>query len=136
MVSESMTAAEFRAQHKGHDSERDLQRAVCEWLDVQDVVYYAVPNGQYRPGQAMEAGLQKGVPDLCIPVPTDEYGGLYIELKQPKRYTRKSQREWLDRLTDLGHACRVCRSVDEVEDVVRAYRSDRIEAEALWPHQR
>jgi len=131
-----MTAAEFRAQHKGHDSERDLQRAVCEWLDVQGIPCFAVPNGQMRSGQAMEPGLKKGVPDLCIPIKTKTYGSLWVELKQPNEYTRKAQRTWLDRLTDLGHACRVCRSVDEVEDVVRAYRADRIEAEKLWPHQR
>jgi len=131
-----MTAAEYREAHKGYDSERDLQKAVCEWLDAQGVPYYAIPNGQYRPGQRPEAGMQKGVPDLCIPVPTERFGALYIELKRPKRYTRPKQRKWLDRLTDAGNACAVCRSVDDVADTVREYQGGTISEQVLWPTQR
>jgi len=135
-MSEQMSADEFRKQYKGHDSERDLQRAVCEWLDAQGVTYFAIPNGQMRSGQAMEPGLQKGVPDLCIPVPTERFGALYIELKQPGSYTRKSQRRWLDWLTSDGNACTVCRSVDDVIHTVREYMDGTIDEDALWPHQR
>lgn len=149
MMSESMTAAEFRAQHKGHDSERDLQRAVCEWLDVQDVPYYAVPNGQYRPGQRPEVGMQAGVPDLCIPEQSsiwrdgvnkvaypDIVGALYIELKTASGRLRDEQIEWMNRLTDADNACSVCRSLDDVIHVVRKYLDYKIRDVDLWPHQR
>ena len=144
-----MTAAEFRRQHKGHDSERDLQAAVCGALSRMGVPHYAIPNGQYRPGEAPEPGLQKGVPDLCIPIQgvlydEDDYravGALYIELKQPERYTRKTQRAWLDRLTATGNACAVCRSVDEVVTLWQRYigsppSAKKLTKDDLWPEQR
>lgn len=157
-MSEQMTAAEFRAEHKSAaaqsdadsemtaaafqdkygqaKNERQLQKNVCKWLDAADIPYFAVPNGQMRAGQAMEPGMQKGVPDLCIPLPTESYPSLYIELKQPRKYVRKSQQEWLDDLTDLGHACTVCRSLDDVIATVREYQHGTIDDKALWPHQR
>ena len=148
-MSEQMTAAEFRAEHKGHDSERELQAAVCEWMDVQGVTYFAIPNGQYRPGQRPEVGMQAGVPDLCIPQPSSIWGdgadkarypemagALYIELKTKTGRLRDEQIEWLDRLTDAGNACTVCRSIDDVIDTVREYMGGTIDDDVLWPHQR
>ena len=140
IMPETMTAAEFRRQHKGYDSERKLQQAVCDELDLHDVAYFAIPNGQMRTGHAMEPGMQSGVPDLCIPVPTDEYAGLYVEMKQPGKYTRPSQREWLSDLTAEGYACRVCRSVDEVLTLYWKYighpGTERLTEYDLWPEQR
>jgi len=133
-MSEPISASKYRAQHGA--TEREIQQAVCEYLDAQGVPFYPVPNGQYRPGQRPEAGMQKGVPDLCIPVSSDDYGALYIELKRPGRYTRPAQREWLDRLTDAGNACVVCRSVDDVADVVGKYLAGVIIPDDLWPTQR
>lgn len=133
-MSEPISASEYRAVHGA--TEREIQQAVCEYLDAQGVPYYAVPNGQYRPGQRPEAGMQKGVPDLCIPVPSDDYGALYIELKRPGRYTRPAQRKWLDRLTSAGNACTVCRSVDGVADTVQEYLDGTIMPGDLWPKKR
>ena len=135
-MTDTMTAAEFREQHKGYETERDLQRAACQWMDAKGMAYFAVPNGQMRSGQAMEPGLQSGVPDLCVPIPTGTYGSLYIELKQPGKYTRKEQREWLSRLVDLGHACAVCRSLDDVIHLVSEYLGDTLDPTDLWPEQR
>jgi hypothetical protein len=133
-MSEPIPASEYRAKHGA--TERQIQKAVCQYLDAHGVPYYAVPNGQYRPGQRPEAGMQSGVPDLCIPVRTEAHGALYIELKRPKRYTRPEQRQWLDCLTDAGNACTVCRSVDEVAHVVREYLDGVIMRDDLWPTQR
>ena len=135
-MTDTMTAAEFQAEHGGPKNERQLQKNVCQWLDAADVPHFAVPNGQMRSGQAMEPGLQSGVPDLCVPIPTARYGSLYIELKQPGKYTRKEQREWLSRLVDLGHACAVCRSLDDVIHLVSEYLDDTLDPTDLWPDQR
>ena len=131
---DTISAQDYRTAHGA--SEREIQRAVCQYLDALGVTYYAVPNGQYRPGQAKEAGMQKGVPDLCIPVPRGGYGALYIEMKKPGRYTRKSQRAWLDRLREEGNACAVCRSVDEVQYIWEEYRRETLGERDLWPDQR
>ena len=148
-MTDTMTAAEFQAEHGGPKNERQLQKNVCQWLDLQNVTHYAVPNGQYRPGERPEVGMQAGVPDLCIPVPSSIWsdgvnagrypemaGALYIELKTKTGRLSDQQIEWLDRLTDAGNACTVCRSLDDVIATVREYQNGRIDKEALWPHQR
>ena len=149
-MTDSLTAAAYREQHGGYEDEHELQQAVCETLDLHGVPFYAIPNGQYRPGQRPEAGIQKGVPDLCIPVLGHIWddrasvrrlrGALYIELKQPKRYTREEQRAWLDALTEAGNACKVCRSVEDVLSLWRRYSghpgTERLTKDDLWPEQR
>ena len=109
-----------------HD-EYTLQAAVIEacneraliddrWADI-----YANANGQYRPGQRMEAGLKKGVPDLFLPVPSGPYHGMYIELKWQDNKPKPSQVEWLRRLRRRGYKCVVV--WDNVQDVIAAIHS-------------
>jgi len=145
MSDDKMTAAEFKAEHGGPKNERQLQQNVCDWLDLQGITHYAVPNGQYRPNQRPEVGMQAGVPDLCIPVPShawndgtceaDPVGALYIELKTPSGRLRDTQIKWPKRLTDEGNACAVCRSLDDVIYVVSEYLAGTFDPTDFWPEQ-
>jgi hypothetical protein len=96
-------------------SEHDMQLSIMAEAalranqDDRWALLYAIPNGQYRPGQRMEAGLKSGVPDLCLPVPRaaladrPAYHALYIELKKPGEKPRKEQVKWLDALNRQGN---------------------------------
>lgn len=108
--------------HVGKLSEHDFQTAViaeCDRRSVQQHEYgflFAIPNGQYRQGQRMEPGLRRGVPDLCLPVPSGQFHGLFIELKCGDNKPVREQLEWLRRLRLLGYRCEVV--WDNLSDVM------------------
>ena len=86
---------------------------------------YAVPNDGKRPGKsgaiAKAKGLRSGVPDICVPVPSGGFHGLYIEIKTDSGVVSPNQRIWLAWLRDHGYAAKVCRGVDEVVGAVLTY---------------
>jgi len=96
-------------------SEHDLQASIIAEADYranQDPRWRflaAVPNGQYRPGQRMEPGLRRGVPDLIWPIKAHGYVGLAMELKVGKNNTSPDQDEWLTWLSSQGWYARVVR---------------------------
>ena len=57
-----------------------------------DLIYH-IPNGGSRGGSRRDAqiagammnglGVKKGTPDLCLPIPRQGFGALYIEMKKP-----------------------------------------------------
>lgn len=117
-------APTVRRRHKRYsawESEHEFQQAVVEEAELLAMEYpaagllYAVPNGQYRQGQRKEAGMRRGVPDLCLPVARHGYHGLYIELKVAKGRLSEAQEGWLVALTEQGYLCRVI-----VEDLSKA----------------
>lgn len=91
--------------------EHDLQAEVvrrCLGRAGQDPAWglvFAIPNGQYRGGQRMEAGLRAGVPDLFVPAMRGGYGGLFIELKCGYNRPSKKQEEWIAALQAQGYYC-------------------------------
>jgi len=81
-----------------------------------------VPNGQYRQGQRMEAGMRRGVPDLCLPVARHGYHGLYIELKVAGGRLSEAQDGWIAALTKQGYLCRVIvEELSEARELLRWY---------------
>lgn len=105
----------------GWANEHEFQQAViaecdrCALLDPDYGLIYAIPNGQVRPGQRIEAGLRAGMPDLCLPTPRHGCGALYIELKLG---SNKPSRTQLDKIAALraakNHVVVVWDSVEEV----------------------
>src|SRR5699024_826416 len=73
-------------------TEHDEQVQRIRWAGLARGAYpalrwlHAVPNGGARNivvARKLKAeGVQRGVPDLCLPVPRGPYHGLYIELKR------------------------------------------------------
>lgn len=82
-------------------TEHDMQASViaeCDLRANQDPVWqriFAVPNGQYRPGERMEPGLRKGVLDLQWPFHRGGYVGLVMELKVGDNMPTAEQEDWL-----------------------------------------
>ena len=117
-------------------SEHDEQKALMDWtMSMEGRVpelhwIYAVPNGT-RTGIGIAArmkqeGTKKGVPDLCLPVPRNGHGALYIEMKTIKSSGKKSypepeQREWLAGLEAVGNRAAVCWSWVEAAKTILEY---------------
>lgn len=84
-------------------SEHQEQAALFEWSCYHyglypefELGFWAIPNGQYRPGQRMESGTKKGVPDIQIAVARSGYHGFFGELKVGKGRLSKHQKKVIE----------------------------------------
>lgn len=101
-------------------TEYQEQAIVCDWLKAHGVAYYAVPNGAFLAGDAVQRatrwrvmariGCKSGVPDLVIvtPPPADPQArGVAIEMKrQQGGRLSPEQAQWVLDLAACGW--RVC----------------------------
>lgn len=106
-------------------TEDEATIAVVEYCNLRGVPVAHVPNeGKRSPqmGQKLKRmGMQKGFPDLVVPLPRGNYHGLYIEMKVGNNKTTSEQKEWLTNLAKNGYAATACWGVDEAINTVNAY---------------
>lgn len=124
-------------------SEHNEQVIYFRWCKIQKIPVYANPNGVYMPipkffpvkYQAMlrtmiqkiiskmkkEGAFQKGLPDLTIPIKTEKYGSLYIEMKIKGNYATKEQKEYMEMLGNHGNKCIVCYGANEAIEETKKY---------------
>ena len=113
-------------------SEADEQKLLFQWAELQSGKYpelsvmYAIPNGGTR--NIKEAcnlklqGVKPGVPDICLPVPRNGYGSLYIEMKRRKGGTvSDNQRMWINSLESFGNKAAICKGFEEAKEAVENY---------------
>jgi len=98
-----------------------IQKAICKYLDMRNVCYWAVPNGGARSkieGAKLKAtGTKSGVPDITV-----VYDGLYWGLevkrpanaKHPKGYLTKSQKDMHEKIRNAGGSVTTVYSVADV----------------------
>lgn len=115
---------------KAAASEHDLQ-VIC--VNVFRMLYpkyshllMAIPNGGYRSkttARTMKAeGQLAGVPDMFLAVPINGYHGMWIEMKNGKAgRVSDLQKEMMERLSNQGYMCYVCRTTDEFIEAVKNY---------------
>lgn len=107
-------------------SEHALQRACVQLLRVYEarglLAYAHCPNGELRHpavgGRLKGMGTRSGVPDLLLWLPEGRSFG--VELKAGTRDLSPAQVVWHSTLASLGHRVYVVRSVDELEQALRA----------------
>ena len=92
-----------------------------------------IPNGGARSkataGRLKAEGVKAGIPDICLPVPKNGYGALYIELKVPEnkalgvRKGRVSdyQAAMLKRLAGYGNRAVGCYGAEEAIRAIKEY---------------
>jgi len=106
--------------------ESQLQVAVAAFLEValpRSVRAIHVPNGGKRDAKTgarlKREGVKAGVADFVIFM----RGGVcaMIELKTEKGRLSKAQKDWQDWAGEFGLPYAVCRSVEEVADILRAW---------------
>ena len=113
---------------KAANTEHDLQVSCLRWLRFAHpmVLYYAIPNGGYRTASNAKSlraeGLRAGIPDLHIPIASQGYHSLYIEMKNGKAgRLSEHQKEMHERLRDYGNKVVVCKTFDEFRREINDY---------------
>ena len=112
--------------------EYQLQKAVCKYLDLKNVLYCGSMGGQYQKfhsqrNKAKATGYKKGFPDLFIyeisKIDKKLYCGLAIELKVGYNKATIEQLNWIKNLTEKGYVASVCVGIDEALRVIEGYLS-------------
>jgi hypothetical protein len=133
----TMKAKDFINQCKEKRTEHQEQVEVNDFCTRNKILMFAIPNGTNKSKVARtmfkNEGLKSGVPDLFIPIPSQDKHGLFIELKRRKRqlkngklsstHTKVSleQIKWLEALKCNGYEAVVCYGADEAIDVIKNY---------------
>lgn len=125
-------------------NEEREQIAIFTWAKMQEAAHpdlclmYHIPNGGPRSkataARLKAAGVKAGMPDICLPVPRNGYGALYIELKKPesksmgirKGTVSQKQREVISALQRSGNAVAVCYGAEEAIKTIKGYLNDEI----------
>ena len=116
-------------------TEHEEQAAVIEWFDLEYPHYqgmlFAIPNGAYKGNKSRASfkneGLRPGVPDLFLPIPIDQYHGLFIEMKRQKgSVTSGHQKDWISKLNKQNYPSRVCKGAEPAVEAIKAYLSSKL----------
>ena len=113
-------------------TEAEEQKMLFEWAAYNKVKYpaldlmYHIPNEAKRTPwggyEQVQMGLRKGVPDICLPVPSGRYTALYIEMKRRKGgRVSDEQRGWIAALNRVGCKAVVCRGWEEARREIENY---------------
>lgn len=72
--------------------------------------------------KAKKSGMKAGFPDINLPISTDKYNGLYIELKRIRGgQTSEVQKEWLRALNNQGYKAVVCNGFERAKSTILEY---------------
>lgn len=123
-----------------YDSENKIQADFFSWLALHEkkypelALFYAIPNGSHKSpaarGLFQRTGLKAGVPDVHLPIVSDEwddrhreprYKGLWIEFKSKRGVVSASQKEWAVKLQAHEHRVEICRSWIEAANITIEY---------------
>lgn len=119
-------------------TEAQEQEALFSWAAYNRGKYpqlelmYHIPNEGKRSGmngyRLKAQGLRKGVPDICLPVPSGRYTALYIELKRMDGgRVSEEQRGWISALNRVGCRAVVCHGWEAARVEIEQYLGGRLE---------
>ena len=115
--------------------EYELQKAVCKYLDLNNILYCGSMGGQYQIHfsqriKAKKSGYKKGFPDLFIyeiaKIDDNIYAGLAIELKTKKGRPTEEQIYWINELNKRGYMASICRGIDEALELIDNYIKNKL----------
>jgi len=108
--------------------QQDLNSHCALLWPVEYKSMFAVANesggsGSKRYGAALNRrGRKKGVPDWHVMIPTNDYHGLYVELKQAHAGSvSKEQKAFLIRQQELGYKCVVAYGFRAALEAIKDY---------------
>ncbi len=84
---------------------------------------YHVPNeGKRTNGTVLKAmGLKSGVPDVCLPVASHNFHGLYLEMKYGRNKATPEQEAFMAGLRKQGYKTVVCHGAEEAKAEILDY---------------
>ena len=99
------------------------------YLAKEPQLFHSIPNGGRRsPREAARlklGGVLRGVPDTFLPLRSEEYAGLYIELKNSKGRLSEEQIDFMTAATKEGYLCLVVNDLDTFKSVFSHYIQQR-----------
>ena len=106
--------------------EYQLQKAVCKYLDLNNILYCGSMGGNYQPHmsqriKAKKSGYKRGFPDLFIYEPIGKFHGLAIELKTGYNRATKEQLWWRNELNKKNYVAEICYTLEETIKVIETY---------------
>ena len=117
------------------NEEYNLQKAVCKYLDLKNVLYCGSMGGQYQKfhsqrNKAKATGYKSGFPDLFIyeisKIEDKIYAGLAIELKTKKGRPTQNQIEWINKLQERGYYACICKGLNEALEIIDLYLNNKL----------
>jgi len=109
-----------------HDEQTQLFQIIALYEERYPVLrwIFAIPNGGKRhPATAVRMkaeGVRRGIPDICVPYPVDEWAGCYVEMKFGKGRLTKEQQEFIEAFQPT-HKIYVCYSAIEAAHAIGKY---------------
>lgn len=105
-----------------------IQIQVCEWLNqCTDLPFYHFANeGKRTYANASilkRMGLKAGVSDLFIPRGTDNFHGLFLELKSKNGKLTDTQLNFMNEMIKEGFGAHVAYSSSEAIQIIKAFYS-------------
>ena len=108
--------------------ESKIQQVVIKWARYSNLPLFSIPNGAHVSGsnrmRLVAEGLEKGVPDLFLPVPSKDYHGLFIEIKTPVGRTTMVQENFHKKMECLGYKVIISRGSYECIEEIEEYLKD------------
>jgi hypothetical protein len=118
------------------DPEYRLQYFVTQLLKfnaAKGVIFYAVPNGEYRSKRTLAKlkgmGVRAGVADIAFVLP----GGraAFLELKSPRGYPSAEQKIFRADVEATGALYAIARTQKEVEDILASWGALRAKRQPM-----
>lgn len=117
--------------------ESTIQKSCVTWFRFQyprlRQLLFSVPNGAHLNGNSSQRaiqmnkmkreGLNPGVSDLILLIPSDGYFALCIEMKRPIKKSKQSvyQKNFELAVTQQGYRYAICRSLEEFKQLIDNY---------------
>ena len=121
-------------------AEHDEQVCLFDWArlyareEPRLNLMFAIPNQGGKGTEAIKRGkkmvkegLKKGVPDIFLPVVTEEFGGLFIEMKSKGGKLSVEQTAYLNDLNKAGYLCGVCYSFEQAKALIMDYLNSELD---------
>jgi VRR-NUC domain len=111
-------------------TEAQEQAALVRWMTLKRIRFFAIPNDGKRTiaegARFKRCGMIRGVPDLCIPIPSGSYHGCFIELKRRKGgRLSPEQVEWLAFLRSQNYYADFAFGFEEAKNIIEAYLNNK-----------
>ena len=112
-------------------NESDEQQALFQWSKLSQGKYpelsllHSIPNGGKRnireASRLKKEGAKAGVSDIFLPVASQGFHGLYIELKVKGGKLSENQKWWITKTIEQGYLSVVCFGWIEAKGIIEGY---------------
>lgn len=114
------------AQHQANVVKWSQQLHIrSQWPEL--ALLFHIPNGGTRDAvegkHLKQQGVKPGVPDLCLPVPSGRYHGLFLEMKTDTGRASEAQKWWIEHLNAAGYFAQVCHGWESAVQTIEWYLS-------------